>query len=218
MRGAARSTEPYAEADAGEGGRRQAARRDRRGARRDRGGTRGGAEGGRGRGGSRRPTRAASRRSARPQALLDGRAQDARRASASEALAELRRRGARPRRRHRPAAARRDAARTIAPRRGSSASSEHLARPRRRGARRDRRRRGRRHGRCAWSPPSPLSAADAPRHGASGCATAFGDGVAVAFDVDPALIAGAELHFPDAILRFSWQSAARGDARRDREP
>ncbi len=36
--------------------------------------------------------------------------------------------------------------------------------------------------------------------------TAFGDGVAVDFDVDAALIAGAELHFPDAILRLSWQS------------
>ena len=29
----------------------------------------------------------------------------------------------------------------------------------------------------------------------------------VAFEVDPQLIAGAELHFPTAILRFSWQSA-----------
>jgi F-type H+-transporting ATPase subunit b len=29
----------------------------------------------------------------------------------------------------------------------------------------------------------------------------------VTFKVDPQLIAGAELHFPTAILRFSWQSA-----------
>jgi F-type H+-transporting ATPase subunit b len=29
----------------------------------------------------------------------------------------------------------------------------------------------------------------------------------VTFEVDPDLIAGAELHFPTAILRFSWQSA-----------
>jgi F-type H+-transporting ATPase subunit b len=35
----------------------------------------------------------------------------------------------------------------------------------------------------------------------------LGDGIAVAFDVDPALIAGAELHFPTAVLRFSWRSA-----------
>jgi F-type H+-transporting ATPase subunit b len=35
----------------------------------------------------------------------------------------------------------------------------------------------------------------------------LGNGIALAFDVDPRLVAGAELHFPDAILRFSWQSA-----------
>jgi F-type H+-transporting ATPase subunit b len=29
----------------------------------------------------------------------------------------------------------------------------------------------------------------------------------ITFNVDPELIAGAELHFPMAILRFSWQSA-----------
>jgi F-type H+-transporting ATPase subunit b len=29
----------------------------------------------------------------------------------------------------------------------------------------------------------------------------------ITFEVDPDLIAGAELHFPTAILRFSWQSA-----------
>ena len=35
----------------------------------------------------------------------------------------------------------------------------------------------------------------------------LGDGVSVAFEVNPELIAGAELHFPTAVLRFSWQSA-----------
>lgn len=36
---------------------------------------------------------------------------------------------------------------------------------------------------------------------------ALGDGITIAFEADPALVAGADLHFPDAILRFSWQSA-----------
>ena len=36
---------------------------------------------------------------------------------------------------------------------------------------------------------------------------ALGDGIAIAFDVDPALVAGAELHFPNAVLRFSWRDA-----------
>ena len=36
---------------------------------------------------------------------------------------------------------------------------------------------------------------------------ALGGDLATTFDVDPALVAGAELHFPTAILRFSWQSA-----------
>jgi len=35
----------------------------------------------------------------------------------------------------------------------------------------------------------------------------LGNGTSVAFDVDPALLAGAELRFPNAVLRFSWQSA-----------
>jgi F-type H+-transporting ATPase subunit b len=35
----------------------------------------------------------------------------------------------------------------------------------------------------------------------------LGDSIAIAFASDPALIAGAELHFPTAILRFSWRSA-----------
>ncbi len=34
----------------------------------------------------------------------------------------------------------------------------------------------------------------------------LGDGVAVIFKVNPELLAGAELHFPDAVLRLSWQS------------
>jgi F-type H+-transporting ATPase subunit b len=35
----------------------------------------------------------------------------------------------------------------------------------------------------------------------------LGDKNTIAFDVNPDLIAGAELHFPGAVLRFSWQSA-----------
>jgi F-type H+-transporting ATPase subunit b len=35
----------------------------------------------------------------------------------------------------------------------------------------------------------------------------LGDRITVAFEADPHLIAGAELHFPNAVLRFSWQSA-----------
>ena len=35
----------------------------------------------------------------------------------------------------------------------------------------------------------------------------LGDGVDIRFTADPALIAGAELHFPTAVLRFSWQDA-----------
>jgi len=35
----------------------------------------------------------------------------------------------------------------------------------------------------------------------------LGDGPAIAFDVDAELIAGAELHFPNAVLSFSWKSA-----------
>jgi len=31
--------------------------------------------------------------------------------------------------------------------------------------------------------------------------------VPVAFEVEPELVAGAELHFPTAVLSFSWQSA-----------
>ncbi len=35
----------------------------------------------------------------------------------------------------------------------------------------------------------------------------FGSDIAVEYGVDAGLIAGAELHFPNAILRFSWQTA-----------
>jgi len=35
----------------------------------------------------------------------------------------------------------------------------------------------------------------------------LGKDVTIMFDVDRKLIAGAELHFPSAVLRFSWQSA-----------
>lgn len=35
----------------------------------------------------------------------------------------------------------------------------------------------------------------------------LGDRVAIAFGTDRHLVAGAELHFPNAVLRFSWQSA-----------
>jgi F-type H+-transporting ATPase subunit b len=51
---------------------------------------------------------------------------------------------------------------------------------------------------------------------------ALGDQVAIGFGTDPQLVAGAELHFPNAVLRFSWQSvltamraevAGVGDAR-----
>ncbi len=35
----------------------------------------------------------------------------------------------------------------------------------------------------------------------------LGDGIAASFETDPALVAGTELHFPAAILRFSLRSA-----------
>ena len=35
----------------------------------------------------------------------------------------------------------------------------------------------------------------------------LGDQVAIGFGMDRHLVAGAELHFPNAVLRFSWQSA-----------
>jgi F-type H+-transporting ATPase subunit b len=36
---------------------------------------------------------------------------------------------------------------------------------------------------------------------------ALGDHIEIDFRVDPQLVAGTELHFPNAVLRFSWQSA-----------
>ena len=36
---------------------------------------------------------------------------------------------------------------------------------------------------------------------------ALGGRADIAFETDPELIAGAELRFPDAVLRFSWKSA-----------
>ncbi len=36
---------------------------------------------------------------------------------------------------------------------------------------------------------------------------ALGDRTAIEFDVDAALVAGVELHFPQALLCFSWRSA-----------
>ena len=36
---------------------------------------------------------------------------------------------------------------------------------------------------------------------------ALGTGIAIDFDVDPGLVAGAELHFPNAVLRFSCRDA-----------
>jgi F-type H+-transporting ATPase subunit b len=35
----------------------------------------------------------------------------------------------------------------------------------------------------------------------------LGDRVSIDFGTDRRLLAGAELHFPNAVLRFSWQSA-----------
>lgn len=41
----------------------------------------------------------------------------------------------------------------------------------------------------------------------AGLRRSFGSDLDVAFAADPSLLAGADLHFPNAILRFSWQSA-----------
>jgi F-type H+-transporting ATPase subunit b len=38
----------------------------------------------------------------------------------------------------------------------------------------------------------------------------LGDRIAFAFEADPGLVAGAELHFPNAVLRFSLESALAG--------
>ena len=52
--------------------------------------------------------------------------------------------------------------------------------------------------------PLPGPAADTWREGLR---RRLGEGIDITFEVSPPLIAGAELHFPTAVLRFSWQSA-----------
>ncbi|HBZ70377.1 MAG TPA: hypothetical protein DEP35_11870 [Deltaproteobacteria bacterium] len=52
--------------------------------------------------------------------------------------------------------------------------------------------------------PLPASAADSWRER---LCPLLGKAITVAFEVRPELIAGAELRFPTAVLRFSWQSA-----------
>jgi F-type H+-transporting ATPase subunit b len=52
--------------------------------------------------------------------------------------------------------------------------------------------------------PLPPAAAEAWR---SRLQTALGTVVAIDFAVDAGLIAGADLHFPNAVLHFSWQAA-----------
>jgi F-type H+-transporting ATPase subunit b len=54
----------------------------------------------------------------------------------------------------------------------------------------------------AWALPE--KAAEAWR---AGLHKILGSQTSITFDVDSHLIAGAELHFPSSILRFSWQSA-----------
>ena len=44
-------------------------------------------------------------------------------------------------------------------------------------------------------------------NGGSACAILLGKQIAIVFEVDPQLIAGAELHFPTAVLRFTWRNA-----------
>ena len=51
--------------------------------------------------------------------------------------------------------------------------------------------------------PLPSSVADTWK---SRLRRSLGDSVAISFEVNPELIAGVELHFPDAVLRLSWQS------------
>jgi F-type H+-transporting ATPase subunit b len=54
----------------------------------------------------------------------------------------------------------------------------------------------------AWALPE--KAAEAWR---AGLQKKFGGQTSITFDIDSHLIAGAELHFPSSILRFSWQTA-----------
>jgi F-type H+-transporting ATPase subunit b len=51
--------------------------------------------------------------------------------------------------------------------------------------------------------PIPASAAETWK---TRLRRSLGDGVAIIFEVNPELIGGAELHFPDAVLRLSWRS------------
>ena len=53
---------------------------------------------------------------------------------------------------------------------------------------------------------APLSPSDAAAW-RSALQRRLGASVAVVFDVDPELLAGADLHFPNAVLRLSWRSA-----------
>jgi len=51
-------------------------------------------------------------------------------------------------------------------------------------------------------------------------ARSLGDRITISFEADPGLIAGAELRFPTAVLRFTWQSAlaaAQAEAETDAE-
>jgi len=52
--------------------------------------------------------------------------------------------------------------------------------------------------------PLPAATADAWRERLR---RPLGNAIAITFEVNPEIIAGAELHFPTAVLRFSWQSA-----------
>ncbi|MBI1179275.1 MAG: hypothetical protein GC201_01875 [Alphaproteobacteria bacterium] len=61
--------------------------------------------------------------------------------------------------------------------------------------------------RAVTAAPLPEAAAGAWRERLH---RALGDGAAIEFADDPALIAGVELHFPTSILRLSWRSTLAG--------
>lgn len=61
-------------------------------------------------------------------------------------------------------------------------------------------------GRITVVTASPLTA-DATAEWRRRLGTKIGNGAAIAFESDPNLIAGAELHLPNAVLRLSWQSS-----------
>jgi hypothetical protein len=52
-----------------------------------------------------------------------------------------------------------------------------------------------------------LAAIEGERAGIANERAAVCHGAAIEFGVDPTLVGGAELHFPNAILRFSWKNA-----------